>query len=234
MSAHARRRVIEWCRPSVRCGLLLTAALLPSAVRAQDSVYAPLAAQIGASVRALGMGGGWIAVREADALFVNPAFAGVSTQMAVGGGRYRDVASFVHAASSINMGGPGVAFGISALDYGAVPGGVTPWPSLGVRGADDSRRGTDVGFAVCRGHPSPASRSRGGLTQCSACAGDPEDAHLRKRAPESASWRFSSPRRGSYRQRRPPQRRRTGVSRSHVCSLLRSSRWRRTAPTSPA
>jgi hypothetical protein len=118
--------------------LLLAAVIFPPVAAAQDSVYAPLAAQLGVSVRALGMGGGWIAVREADALFVNPAFAGLSTQMAVGGGRYRDVASLVHAASSINMGGPGLAFGVTALDYGAAPGGVTPWSSLGARGAQDA------------------------------------------------------------------------------------------------
>lgn len=118
--------------------LLLTAALFPAVAGAQDSVYAPLAAQVGVSVRALGMGGGSVVVREADAVFVNPAFAGLSTQMAIGGGRYRDVASLVHAASSINMGGPGLAFGVTALDYGAAPGGVTPWSSLGVRGSDDA------------------------------------------------------------------------------------------------
>jgi hypothetical protein len=123
-----------------------------SSLSAQDGATAPFVVRTPVSVRALGMGGGWTASRDADAVFFNPAYAGLQSAFALGSGWYRSVASNGYGAASMPMGTRGMSLGAAWLEYGAPASGV-PDASLGLRGPDDafSLMGQVAGAMVFKG-----------------------------------------------------------------------------------
>jgi hypothetical protein len=112
---------------------LLAAGALP--LRAQEDRHAPFVVQLAPSVRALGMGGQWVAGSDPDALFFNPALAATQTATSVGFGRYAAASTLAHAAWGMSFGGRGIALGAAALDYQARPGAPLSWRALGEHGS---------------------------------------------------------------------------------------------------
>ncbi len=98
---------------------LMTAALLaiPSASLAQAGGYGPIVLQLPASARAVGFGNAYVAVREAEALFYNPANVGGRNLIAVSAERYGDAAVDGAFATSYAFGPAGLGIGAKLLDY---------------------------------------------------------------------------------------------------------------------
>jgi hypothetical protein len=118
--------------------LLVAAGVWAVPLGAQSDTFAPLVAQVAPSVRALGMGGQWVAGRDPDALFFNPALAATYTGTSVGVGRYAAASTLSHASWAMAFGSRGIALGGVALDYGARAGAPLDWGALGERGAERS------------------------------------------------------------------------------------------------
>ena len=110
MSARAVRHAV----------LIAVTALLPASARGQDDQYSPIVLQLPASARATGLGGAFIAVRDIESLFSNPAFAGIVTGTAVSVERYNASRTGTIAAS-MTLGQFGVAVSTQYLDFTAAP-----------------------------------------------------------------------------------------------------------------
>jgi hypothetical protein len=110
MSARAVRRAL----------LIALATLLPASARGQDDQFAPIVLQLPASARATGLGGAFVAVRDIESLFANPAFAGIVTGTAVSVERYSASRTGTIAAS-MTLGQFGVAVSTQYLDFTAAP-----------------------------------------------------------------------------------------------------------------
>jgi hypothetical protein len=84
---------------------------------AQEGGRVPFVARLPIGARALAMGGATGAIRDADALFGNPAIAGVATGYALSVARYRSAASAAAMSAASTVGPVGVSAGALYLDY---------------------------------------------------------------------------------------------------------------------
>lgn len=93
--------------------------LAPTRLTAQGSGLGPIVLQLPASTRAIGFGNAYVAVREPEAVFYNPAQLGVRPGVAVSAERYRSVATAVSVVSTYTFGPFGFGVGAQVLDYDA-------------------------------------------------------------------------------------------------------------------
>jgi hypothetical protein len=91
----------------------------------QRERYAPLVLKLPATARVLSLGGARVALRDADAVFGNPALVGTATALAVGAERYASGATAGQFASSSTIGPLGIGVGVHMLDA-APSSGVFP------------------------------------------------------------------------------------------------------------
>lgn len=114
---------------SVRAGLaavfVIAMSTPPMALPAQQTVYvaareryAPLLLMLPVSARLLSLGGAQVAMRDADAVFGNPALVGTATALALGGARYSSSATLGQFASSSTIGPLGIGIGAQMLNAG--------------------------------------------------------------------------------------------------------------------
>ncbi|MGI8498134.1 MAG: hypothetical protein ACR2OG_11205 [Gemmatimonadaceae bacterium] len=109
----------------------------PVAARAQSGRYAPLVLQLPASTRALGMGNAWVAGRDHDVIFYNPAQLGVGLGLGVSVERYRSGSTLGTMAASTALGSGGIGIGVQMLDYGATT--LFPSPIAALASEESSR-----------------------------------------------------------------------------------------------
>jgi hypothetical protein len=103
-----------------RLAVLVLFSVLPSVSHAQSDIYAPLVIQLPTGARPLAMGGWNASLRDVDAAFGNPAYAGTITSTSFSLARY---ARGVHSGTLSNhttIGVIGIAIGATYLDYGAL------------------------------------------------------------------------------------------------------------------
>ena len=100
----------------VRSLVIAILVFAPALVHAQRERYAPLILQLPVSARSLALGGGVSALRDADAVFGNPALVGGNNALSVSGGRYGSGASTGHASTTMSIGMLGIGFGVAMLD----------------------------------------------------------------------------------------------------------------------
>jgi hypothetical protein len=120
-----------------RSAALAALLLAPSAASAQARGYGPIVLQLPASTRAIGFGNAYVASREAEAVFYNPANAN-RTLVAVSGERYGSEAVAVAFASSFAFGPAGVGIGAQLLDYHVA---AARYPELAPNGEQLTRTG---------------------------------------------------------------------------------------------
>jgi hypothetical protein len=112
--------------------------LAPLTAAAQASGFGPIVLQLPASTRAVGFGNAYVAVREPEAVFYNPAQLGVRPGVALSVERYGSAATAGAVASTYVFGRFGFGIGAQLLDFdvqavgyfGAAPNG----ERLSVRG----------------------------------------------------------------------------------------------------
>ena len=90
---------------------------VPSAAESQARGVGPLVLQLPASTRAAGFGNAYVAVREAEAVFYNPANAGRAPLVAASAQRYGSEAVLAGFAGSFAFGPAGVGIGAQLVDY---------------------------------------------------------------------------------------------------------------------
>lgn len=118
--------------------------VIPSAVRSQARGVGPLVLQLPASTRAVGFGNAYVAMREAEAVFYNPANAG-RTLVAASAERYGSQAVLAGFASSFAFGPAGVGVGAQLVDYHVpLPG----YPDLAPNGEQLTRSGPYAASSV--------------------------------------------------------------------------------------
>jgi hypothetical protein len=110
----------------------------PSAAVSQAPGYGPLVLQLPASTRAAGFGNAYVAVREAEAVFYNPANAGRAALVAASAERYGSEAVLAGFASSFAFGPAGVGIGAQLVDYHVPRPG---YPDLAPNGEQLTRDG---------------------------------------------------------------------------------------------
>jgi hypothetical protein len=98
---------------------LAPALALPVCARAQASGIGPVVLQLPASARAIGFANAYVAVREAEAVFYNPAQLGVRPGVAMSLGRYRSAATAGAVAATHVFGPIGFGVGVQFLDFDA-------------------------------------------------------------------------------------------------------------------
>jgi len=118
--------------------VLVVALLAPAASRAQARGYGPMVLQLPASTRAIGFGNAYVAVREPEAVFYNPANSGGRNVVAVSAERYGSEAVAGAFASSYSFGPIGVGIGAQLVDYHVAAAG---YPDLAPNGAQLTRGG---------------------------------------------------------------------------------------------
>ena len=105
----------------MRRALVLTIVLLPAFrpvhARAQVERHAPLVLQLPATARSAGLGGAAVAVRDVDAIFANPALAGVLSGTAMSLARFSEFAAMGAAAASSALGPFNVGIGVQFVDF---------------------------------------------------------------------------------------------------------------------
>ena len=120
-------------RMRARIAALAAFVCLPVTGAAQAGGYGPLVLQLPASTRAIGFGNAYVAVREAEAVFYNPANAGGRNLLAASVERYGSEAVAGAFASAYAFGPAGVGIGAQVVDYRvAAPG----YPSLAPNGEE--------------------------------------------------------------------------------------------------
>ena len=102
---HARRAVFA--------GLIF----LPAVAGAQAAGFGPIVLQLPASTRALGFGDAYVAVRDPEAVFYNPAQLGVRPGVAMSVERYGSVGTAGAIASSYVFGPIGFGIGAQLVDF---------------------------------------------------------------------------------------------------------------------
>jgi hypothetical protein len=118
---------------------LVTALLLgPGIASGQALGYGPVVLQLPASARAVGFGNAYVAVREAEALFYNPANVGGRNLIAVSGERYGSEAVSGAFATSYVFGPAGIGIGAQLLDYRVA---VPRYPELAPNGRQLTQTG---------------------------------------------------------------------------------------------
>jgi len=100
-----------------RIAALAALVSLPATGVAQARGYGPVVLQLPASTRAIGFGNAYVAVREAEAVFYNPANAGGRNLLAASAERYGTEAVAGAFAGAYAFGRAGVGIGAQLLDY---------------------------------------------------------------------------------------------------------------------
>ena len=93
--------------------------VLPAAALAQASGFGPVVLQLPASARAIGFGNAYVAIREPEAVFYNPAQLGVRPGVALSLARYHSTAAAGAVATTYVLGPVGLGVGVQYLDYDA-------------------------------------------------------------------------------------------------------------------
>ena len=93
--------------------------LLPAVARAQGAGYGPVVLQLPASARAVGFGNAYVAIRDPEAVFYNPAQLGVRPGVAMSLAQYHSTAAAGAVASSFVFGPIGFGVGVQFLDFDA-------------------------------------------------------------------------------------------------------------------
>jgi hypothetical protein len=101
----------------VRSAVIAALVLTPTVAAAQARGYAPIVLQLPASARAVGFGNAYVAVREAEAIFYNPANVGGRNLIAVSAEQYGGEAVAGAFATSYAFGPAGIGIGAKLLDY---------------------------------------------------------------------------------------------------------------------
>ena len=125
-------------RMRARIAVLATLVSFPATGGAQASGYGPVVLQLPASTRAIGFGNAYVAVREAEAVFYNPANAFGRNLLAASVERYGDQAVAGAFAGAYAFGPAGVGFGAQLLDYHVDQSG---YPELAPNGEQLTRSG---------------------------------------------------------------------------------------------
>lgn len=121
-----------------RLAVLVVALLAPAASQSQARGYGPIVLQLPVSTRAIGFGNAYVAVREPEAVFYNPANSGGRNVVAISAERYGSQAVAGAFASSYSFGPIGLGVGAQLVDYHvAAPG----YPDLAPNGAQLTRDG---------------------------------------------------------------------------------------------
>ena len=111
--------------------IVAASSLVPAVAHAQAAGFGPIVLQLPASTRAMGFGDAYVAVREPEAVFYNPAQLGVRPGVAVSAERYGSLATAGAVASTYVFGKFGFGLGAQMLDFrsagpaypGAAPNG---------------------------------------------------------------------------------------------------------------
>ena len=108
----------------MRVRLIVAAGLLtPGTLLAQAAGFGPIVLQLPASTRATGFGNAYVAVRDPEAVFYNPAQLGVRPGVALSVERYGSVSTAGALASTYVFGRFGLGFGAQMLDFRAASAG---------------------------------------------------------------------------------------------------------------
>jgi hypothetical protein len=98
---------------------MLALVMTATSAAAQTDRYAPLVVQLPTGARPLAMGGWNASVRDVDAAFGNPAFAGQMTSTSLSLARYAERVAGGALSNQSTVGVIGIAIGATYLDYGA-------------------------------------------------------------------------------------------------------------------
>jgi len=101
----------------VRSAVIAACFLLPLEIGAQAAGFGPIVLQLPASTRAIGFGNAYVAVRDPEAVFYNPAELGVRPGVAVSVERYGSASTAGAVASSYVFGPFGFGIGAQLLDF---------------------------------------------------------------------------------------------------------------------
>ncbi|MEP6689895.1 MAG: hypothetical protein ABJD07_01995 [Gemmatimonadaceae bacterium] len=105
-----------------RVTLAVLAAAAPlSRARAQSDHFAPLVLLLPASTRAAAFGDAYVAGRDNDVIFYNPAQLGIARGVGASVARYRSASTLGSLSASTALGSGGVGVGVQMLDYGSWP-----------------------------------------------------------------------------------------------------------------
>ena len=116
---------------------------MPTGALAQAAGFGPVVLQLPASTRAIGFGNAYVAIREPEAVFYNPAQLGVRPGVAMSVARYDTTATAGAVTATYVFGPIGFGFGVQYLDFDAA----TPfYPAVSPNGE-----------ALLAGGPFPAS-----------------------------------------------------------------------------
>ena len=107
----------------VRPTVLAVFLLAPATAGAQASGFGPVVLQLPASTRAIGFGNAYVAVRDPEAVFYNPAQLGVRPGVALSAERYGSTATAGAVASTYVFGPIGFGIGAQLLDFDAADAG---------------------------------------------------------------------------------------------------------------
>jgi len=112
--------------------------LAPTTVAAQAGGIGPIVLQLPASARAIGFGNAYVAVRDPEAVFYNPAQLGVRPGAALSVERYGEVGTAGAIATSYVFGPLGFGIGVQLVDFDVAdawyPAGAPNGSQLSVRG----------------------------------------------------------------------------------------------------
>lgn len=100
-----------------RHAVALLALLGSIPAEAQEERFAPLVLQLPATARATGLGGAVVALRDLDAIFGNPALAGVASGTVVSLTRFSRYARMGAAAASSSLGAFNAGIGVQLVDF---------------------------------------------------------------------------------------------------------------------
>jgi hypothetical protein len=123
----------------VRSAVFAVCLLAPGVAEAQALGFGPIVLQLPASTRAIGFGNAYVGVREAEAMFYNPAQLGVRPGVALSVERYGSVATAGAVASTYVFGPFGFGVGAQMLDFRASSAG---YPGVAPNGEQLSADGS--------------------------------------------------------------------------------------------
>src|SRR5262245_11026956 len=106
-----------------RFAVLVAVSLTPVIAEAQAAGFGPIVLQLPASTRAIGFGNAYVAVRDPEAVFYNPAQLGVRPGIAISAERYGSNATATSFSNSFVFGTFGFGLGVQHLDYDVHAGG---------------------------------------------------------------------------------------------------------------
>ena len=106
-----------------RFAVLLAVSVAPAIAEAQAAGFGPIVLQLPASTRAIGFGNAYVAVRDPEAVFYNPAQLGVRPGIAISAERYGSKATATSFTNTFVFGTFGFGLGVQHLDYDLEVGG---------------------------------------------------------------------------------------------------------------